>query len=564
MTRPPRTNSAYQGRVIVSDFALVEALQQPEAFDHPVARFEVLQTHISWVLLTGSFAYKLKKPVDLGFVDFSTLEKRRFFCDEELRLNRRLAAELYVGVVAIVGSLEKPKVVDAATVGAEPVLEYAVKMQQFDQSQLATAAFARGELQPRHWDRLADALATFHGEAPAVDVAGRMGTQSVAADYMRRNFEELHALEFGEGFGEQVRQLRDWTEAQLARWSELFASRRQQGLVRECHGDLHLGNMVFLHDTLVPFDCIDFNEELRWLDVQSEIAFTVMDLEDRGQPEMAFRFLNRYLEATGDYGGLRLLPLFQTYRAMVRVKVASIRDHQGDVSSAEHARLVRECQDYVDLASRYAAVRSPRLVLMHGVSGSGKSTYSARLIERTGAVRVRSDVERKRLHGLRPSLAALPDGAAGELYSPAATDRTYARLLQLAQSIVAAGFTAIVDATFLREDQRRPFIDWAAEQAIACTIVECAADDDELRRRVRVRAARGEDPSDAGLDVLEQQLLQREPLTANEQALTVTLTGGAGKPGATAATGKDGSFGMLENDPAWQQLVNQLTGAGCR
>ncbi len=546
----------------MSDFQLIEALQRPEAFGHPVGRFEVLQTHISWVLLTGPFAYKLKKPVDLGFVDFSTLEKRRFYCEEELRLNRRLAPGLYVGVAGVYGSQESPRVEDVAAAEGE-ACEYAVKMKQFDQSQLAAAALERGELEPRHWDGLADDLAKFHADSPSVELAGSLGTGETAAKYMRTNFEALGNANGGADFAGQVEELRAWTEDQLVALGDVLAERRRAGLVRECHGDLHLGNLVFLNDKLAPFDCIDFNEELRWLDVQSEIAFLVMDLQDRGEPGTAFRVLNRYLEATGDYAGLAVLPVFQTYRAMVRAKVASIRGHQGDVRQAELAGLQRELQTYVHLARGYTRPARPSLVLMHGVSGSGKSTWSGRLVEQAGAVRVRSDVERKRLHGDFPSLGPLATRGDEELYGGEATARTYERLLDLAKGILAAGYTAVVDATFLRRDQRRPFEDWADQQGVPWLIVDCVAPDEELRARVRRRQEAGGDPSDASLEILEQQRKQQEPLTDEERAAAVTLEGGAG--GAIGLTGaitgdhvKRSAGGTENGESAWEKLVARL------
>ena len=522
---------------------LIENLQRAEALDHPVQRFELLETHISWVLLTGSAAYKIKKPVNLGFVDFSTLELRRHFCLEELRLNRRLAPELYLAVRPIIGPASAPRLGpavaatggdqapnDSETIDGE-ILEYAVQMKQFGHEQLAPAALAQGQLQPRHWDRLAVDVARFHATVARAASGSPLGSPQVVGRFMRENFDHLDAGaaedDLDADLAAGATHLRRWTEARLAELAPLLARRQAAGFVRECHGDMHLGNMVLLDDALVVFDCIDFNEQLRWIDVLSETAFTVMDLEDRGQAAAAYRFLNGYLEQTGDYADLAVLPLFLAYRAMVRAKVAFIRGHQSDVGADERRRLNSECREYVERAQQYAAPRSPHLVLMHGLSGSGKTTWSSRLVETAGAIRIRSDVERKRLYGLWPENGA-GEGAADAvspavLYGSEAGQRTYQRLLELAESIVAAGFTAVVDATFLRQQQRQPFLELAARRGVPVTIAQCIAPADELQRRVQQRAAAGRDASDAGADVVGLQQRQLEPLTSEEQAIAVAL-----------------------------------------
>ncbi len=511
---------------------IIEKLQRAEAFDHPIQQFELLETHISWVLLTGPAAYKIKKPVNLGFVDFTTLERRRHFCLEELRLNRRLAPDLYLSVRPILGPAAAPRIgppLTAANADQQPadgeILEYAVQMRQFAHEQLAPAALAQGLLQPWHWDRLAADVAGFHAAVDRAPAGSPLGSPEVAGRFMLENFDQLAACSGDAAFTATVEELRRWTESRLAELAPAIIRRQAEGYVRECHGDMHLGNMVLLDDTLVVFDCIDFNEQLRWIDVLSEIAFTVMDLEDRGQQAAAYRFLNEYLQQTGDYADLALLPLFMAYRAMVRAKVAFLRGQQSDVTPDELERLQHECREYVQQAQRYAAPRSPHLVLMHGLSGSGKTTWSSRLVEAAGAIRIRSDVERKRMYGLWPEGGAGQGAARAltELYSSEAGQRTYQRLLELAESILAAGYTVIVDATFLRQPQRQPFLDLAARLGVPATIAQCTAPLEELRRRVELRASAGRDASDADTKVLESQVRQLEPLTAQEQALAVTL-----------------------------------------
>src|SRR6266516_4567782 len=288
---------------------LVAALAKPPHFG---ARFgpdceqvTVLETHISYVLLTGRYAYKLKKAVDFGFLDFTTLAARRHFCEEELRLNRRLAPALYLDVVPITGS------VDAPIVGGDGIaIEYAVKMGEFPQDALASGLLTRGELVPADIDALAAMVAAFHG---AIEVAAAGAGFGAPEGILQRAQDNCSAL---------LPLLDDPAERAHAARRGAFLRRVEEGFVRECHGDLHLGNIARIDGELTIFDCIEFNPALRWIDVMSEVAFTVMDLEDRGRADLSHRFLNAYLERTGDYSGLAVLRFYLVYRALVRAKIA--------------------------------------------------------------------------------------------------------------------------------------------------------------------------------------------------------------------------------------------------
>jgi aminoglycoside phosphotransferase family enzyme/predicted kinase len=496
---------------------LIEALTDAAVYAHPTGEIEVLQTHISWIVLTGPYAYKLKKPVDLGFVDFSTLAKRRFFCQEELRLNRRLAPYLYLEVVSIYGSPEQPRFQD----GGSPI-EYAVKMRQFAQDRLLSRVLAAGELHTAHIDRLVQEVSAFHARIAIADPMSRFGTPEVIYQPVQENLQHL-----GDAIDDPTRQARasaleHWCRHTFATRYDNFVARKRDGFVRECHGDMHLGNMILQDGEVVIFDCIEFNDNLRWIDVASEVAFLAMDLEDRGRPDLAHRFVNGYLEATGDYGLLLLLPFYLTYRATVRAKVAALRLGQGDMPPQEAAQVRREFCSYLDLAARYTRPAQPRLLITHGVTGSGKTHGTQRLVEARGAVRLRSDVERKRLFGLAP-LERSTDRSGPDLYTPEATRRTYEQLAQQAALVVRAGFTAIVDATFLKRAQRDAFRRLAERLGVPFTILDFRARDETLQRRVARRSARADDASEADLAVLAGQLAAREPLTAAEQACTLTI-----------------------------------------
>lgn len=496
---------------------LIQALTDPAVYEHPTTGIAVLQTHISWVVLTGPYAYKLKKPINLGFVDFTTLARRHFFCQEELRLNRRLAPHLYLEVVALYGTPEQPRFH-----GQGSPIEYAVKMVQFSQETLLSHLLEVGGLRASHIDALALEVSAFHGRIAVADPASPFGTLEAIYAPVQENFQHLFDAIDDPVRQAHARELAAWCRRTFTAHRAAFVARKRDGYVRECHGDMHLGNMVLLDDAVVIFDCIEFNDHLRWIDVASDVAFLTMDLADRGRPDLAHRFINGYLEATGDYGLLPLLPFYLVYRAMVRAKVAGIRLEQGAVSPEEAAQLRTAFGSYLDLATQYTQPSQPRLYITHGVSGSGKTHYTQQLVDATGAIRLRSDIERKRLFGLAP-LARSTEHRALALYTPAATQRTYDRLAQQAAQVLEAGYTVVVDATFLQQHQRHAFRRLAIRLGVPYTILAFHASAETLRRRVARRSAQGQDASEADLAVLHGQLAALEPLTAAEQAHALSI-----------------------------------------
>ncbi|MBI5462321.1 MAG: AAA family ATPase [Gammaproteobacteria bacterium] len=496
---------------------LIAALQrEPGRFPHPVQPVQLLETHISRVLLTGAYAYKFKKPVNLGFLDFSTLEQRRFYCHEELRLNRRLAPALYESVVSITGTPDDPQFD-----GAGPVIDYAVCMHQFPDGARLDEVSDRGELTAAHIDQIVATLAAFHRHAPAAGTDSLHGTPAGIGDRVRQNFEQIEAHCEDDTIHAQLQPLRVWSEAQLRALHDDMELRRREGWIRECHGDLHLANMALIDDGVVIFDALEFSDDLRWIDPLSEVAFLYMDLEHRGHSALARRFLNGYLEAANDYQGLGLFQYYLAYRAMVRAKVAAIEAYQHH-KEPERARMAMDTlRGYLDLATRYSAPREPApLIVLHGYSGSGKSWLSRRLIESLGAIRLRSDVERKRLLGLSPE-DCTDSGIATGAYAPEITEKTYQRLLALAYPILDARFPAIVDATFLLRNQRAPFQRLAQIAGVPFVILDMHAPDALLRERIGQRTRTERDASEATLAVLEHQQKIAEPLTSAEQTSAV-------------------------------------------
>ncbi|HEU0187685.1 MAG TPA: AAA family ATPase, partial [Gallionellaceae bacterium] len=465
---------------------LVTALRDAGCYPHAARRVSLVETHISWVLLAGSYAYKIKKALDLGFLDFSTLAARRHCCDEELRLNRRLAPQIYLDVVPIGGHP------DAPVLGAEPALEYAVRMRRFAAARQFDRLLARGQLLPQHIDLLARRIAQFHAALPPAAADSPYGSPSSICAAAQQNFVQMRPLLRDAVDLATLDDLQQATTSACAALAPLMTARRQQGRVRECHGDLHLGNIVMLRGQAAPFDGIEFNADLRWIDVISEIAFTVMDLRQYRRADLASRFLNGWLEESGDYAGLALLRFYVAYRAAVRAKVGAIRLAQDGLSARALQQALAECRRYLALAQQAWQPGRPALIITHGLPGSGKTTFSQQALERLGAIRIRSDVERKRLHGLSPLAASSSQPGAG-LYGADATRLTYARLLELAHDLLRAGYCVIVDAAFLKREERAQFRQLAGQMQAPFAIASVRAGEATLRARISQRQCAGTD-----------------------------------------------------------------------
>jgi hypothetical protein len=482
---------------------LAQGLLNPAAYPFSCQLVELVETHISWVFLTGDFAYKVKKPVNLGFLDFSTLELRRHYCREELRLNSRLAKEIYIEVVPITGTPEAPQVEGQG----EPI-DWAVKMHQFDQSQLLSHQAEEERLQPWQLDRLGDLVAEFHEGATRAGADDPYGTPELTHRPALENFEVLQHLIVDPARYQRLSALRLWTEQEYAAVASVMAQRRRDGFVRECHGDLHLGNITQIEDRIVAFDGIEFNDSFRWIDVMSEVAFLFTDLEHRGRRDLGWRVLSRYLESSGDFAGLRLLRYYNLYRIMVRLKVEALRLEQPGVDACERRILEAEMDRYLSQAEAAIRPRTTAMILTRGLSGSGKTFLSQGLLQAMGAIRLRSDVERKRIFGLAPtdhSSSGLGEG----LYSREATERTFTRLLDLSRLVLEAGFPVIVDATFLDPAKLHPFRLYAQQHQHIFRVVDLLCPEKVLRSRLARRVG---DASEAGEDVLNTQLVSYRPL----------------------------------------------------
>ena len=497
---------------IESARALIAALQRPDAYPHPVSeRIRIAETHISWVVLTGEFAYKIKKPVKLSFLDYSTLERRRLLCEEELRLNRRLAPGLYLGVSAIGGTAERPHIDDGST-----PLEYAVRMRQFSPADELSALLATRSVTPDDIAALGAGIARFHAAAAPAPAGSAHGRAATAHRVTMDNFTELRVLPEAAGWAAQLSALESRISSLHRTLHPLLDERRELGRVRECHGDLHCGNVVRWAGALTPFDGIEFEPALRFIDVVNDIAFLTMDLAERGHADLRRAVLQAWTDTTGDWTGLPLLPYYEAYRALVRAKVDALRALQLEAGSPARAAAVTDCRRYLDWAAARVADRRPMLLITCGLSGSGKTWLARRLAAHLGALHLRSDVERKRLAGLAAHEASRSPPDAG-IYTLEFNERTYRRLRDCAAASLSAGESTIVDAAFLRSHERQSFLALAQERNAPFAIVHCHAPEAVLRGRVSARAAAGSDASEAGLDVLARQPSYWEAFGGDEQ-----------------------------------------------
>lgn len=473
---------------------------------------KIFETHISLVVVGDEFAYKFKKALRFDFLDFFRLEDRRFYCEEEVRLNARMAPDIYIDTVAITGSLQQPKIG-----GPGEAIEYAVRMRTFDQHALWSWRLEQGVLQAWEIDSLADRLARFHEDAAVAPFDRNWCSPTTLRAIADETLSLIRRLSEPQ---QQARAgaMQQWEYERRTELRDTFIARKQQGRIRECHGDLHAANIITIDDRVEGFDCIEFNDSLRWIDVMNDLAFAVMDLRFRGYVQFAARLLNRYLEEGGDYPGLPLLRYYEVHRALIRCKIALLRVRQLESGSAEAAASRDEAQAYLAYAEQRALPAQPAVVITHGYSGSGKSTFARLLAQQLDAVQLRSDVERKRIHGVD-----IHEKGGAEVYTQEATRRTYDRLASLVGNVLDAGAVAVVDAVFSTYEQRRRFAELAQERGVPFFIIDLQASVATMKARIVQRASSEHDASDADVAVLEHQLVCGDALRSEELPCVIAV-----------------------------------------
>ena len=480
---------------------LVKAMLCPGFYPHQVqAEIGLEQTHTSYVFLTGTYAYKIKKPVDFGFLNFTSLAAREHNCLDELRLNRRYAPEIYLDVLPI-----RQLANGGFHLGGHrgEIVEFALCMREFPQSGLFLHLFETGKLQPKHLISLGKQIAEVHLAAPTNAHIQAFGSVAAVREVAEDNYRATVPY-IGRGQTKaQWSETRAFTERFFLEHGAWLSGRSAAGFVKECHGDLHLNNVFELDGQVQVFDCIEFNEAFRNIDVIYDVAFMAVDLDFRGRRDLAYTFLNTYLERTGDYRGAILLPLYQSMRAYIRAKVQSFLLDDPHLAEEDHAVARTLAEAYYRLAWSYTRPLSPRIWVCGGLSGSGKSTVAAHLSNRLGAIHLRSDAVRKHLY-------AHPLDKSGEpgLYTEEASQRTYRKLIDLAIALGSNGIPVVLDAKFDRRRWRETLYAEAWRAGLPVLLIYCRAPANLLSQRLQMR--RG-DISDATADLLPSQIDSEEP-----------------------------------------------------
>ncbi len=498
------------------DAAFLDDLQRPEAYDHPCEEIRLVETHISWVLLTGPYAYKLKKPVDYGFLDFSTFERRRHFCEEELRCNRNFAPELYLGVVPI-----RRRGGHHFVGGSGEVVEHAVQMVQFDRKRELDYLVEHGEIEPERLREFGLELSGIHGRLPVALDPSLAEAERIWAP-QQHNLDLLMNDPAATEIASLAAELRSWSRQRLEALIPLAAARSADGRYRECHGDLHLSNIVVTDAGVRAFDCLEFEPALRWIDTVSDLAFLYMDCHFRHRADLAYAFLDGYLHGSGDYDGMQLLPFYAVYRSLVRAKVALLAARQRE--AGERRELDDRVRRHVQWAHDLTRRPPGRVIVMCGLSGSGKSWVAERLLSRLPAIRLRSDVIRKQQAGV-PAAASTGSAVDAGLYSPERSDAVYEAMLDHALALALNGEHVILDAAYLSRERRDAVLRRCDEQGLTCRLLLADAPVALLEQRIRDRAATGQDPSEATVEVLRRQLERFQRPDPTERAIVLD-TGG--------------------------------------
>lgn len=490
---------------------LIQTMLQPAFYPHPVkAPIQLIQTHVSYVFLTGDYAYKVKKPVDFGFLNFSTLEARQHFCLEEIQMNRQNAPEIYLDVLPITQNNQQ-----LALDGTGQAIEYVLKMREFPQDDLFISLFEQGKLTETHMEELGKIVAQFHAKAQTNDYIKSFGEVAQVRQAIDENYQQTEQYIGTAQTQQQFDETKQFTDTFFEQQQDIFQTRIENNKIRECHGDLHLRNICLWNNKIQLFDRIEFNEPFRFVDVMYDVAFAVMDLEARGRKELGNAFLNTYIEQTGDWEGLQVLPLYLSRQAYVRAKVTSFLLNDPAVPEDAKKAAMATAADYYKLAWNYTQQRQGKLILMSGLSGSGKTTVARHLARKLGAIHLRSDAVRKHLAGI-----GLTEKGGAELYTPEMNQKTYDRLLDLGIKLASFGWTVILDAKYDREAARQNAIATSKQHQLPLEIIYCSAPEQILRDRLN---ARNNDISDATADLLTQQIASSEPFTEAEKLLIKTI-----------------------------------------
>jgi uncharacterized protein len=501
--------------------SLVAALQDPQIYPEKPVKVDLVQTHISAVFLAGEHVYKVKKPVNLGFLDFTTLEKRKFYCQEEVTLNRRLAGEVYLGVAEVRAHEGK------ISIGGGPgeVIEYAVHMKRIPMDCQMDRLLAKGEVTPEAAEKLAAKIARFHAQAATNPEISSFGELETVRGNVEENFAQTEKY-VGEVFPPEVtRETIEATRLFMERQSPLFEKRVRQGKIRDCHGDLHLQH-ICLGREIIIFDCIEFNRRFRYSDVAADIAFLLMDLDDHRHPLLSADLASHYLRITEDWPLFLLLDFYKSYRAYVRAKVIALRRDDPDLSPREKASALEEARRYASLSHFYARrMNRPFLVITGGLIGTGKSSIARSLAEALGWEWLRVDVLRKELARVSPGEHRFEPFQRG-IYSPDFSRRTYEALFHRAGILLAQGKTALLDGSFKKQADRKAALDLARESNADFLLIECQCADEEIQKRLAQRVSEKNEPSDGRWAIFADQKIDYDRVEGFDADLHLPLDTG--------------------------------------
>jgi aminoglycoside phosphotransferase family enzyme/predicted kinase len=487
----------------------LNALLDPGAYDEPTASVQLVQTHVSFIFLADSFVYKIKKPVDFGFLNFTTLDRRRFYCEEEVRLNRRLCPDMYLGVVEIRES-------DAGVYldGRGEIIDYAVKMKRLPAERMLDRLLDEGVASEKDIGRIARTIGEFHLRAERSREIDSYGSVEVIRRNWAENFQQIGNF-VSRTLGEaDLRIIREWVEHFIEAQGELFAERVAGGFVRDCDGDIHSEN-ICLADRVYIFDCIEFNARFRFSDTAADLAFLLMDLEYRGRRDLAEALLRDYLAVTHDDGMLAVLDFYRVYRAFVRGKVESFRLDDPQMGDREKQAARSSARRHFRLARGYILRRSlaPRLVVFSGLMGAGKSTLAGELSFELGLDLLCSDVLRKELAGL-PKGEHRRVGYHEGIYSLDFTRKTYREMFRRAEELLRCGRAVILDASFSRRADRAEAEALARRMGVPSNLFHAVCPDHVARERLEVRADDSGEVSDGRWELYYRQKDDFEPLAA--------------------------------------------------
>lgn len=501
---------------------ILKSLLKPEAYPEPTNSVEMLQTHVSWIFLTDTHAYKVKKPVDFGFLNFSTIDRRRFYCNEEVRLNRRLCPDTYEGVVEL-----RAAPGGAAFYGDGRIIDYAVRMKRLPADRMLETLVENNDVSSAEIGYVARTIAVFHRDAATSRLISEYGRLDRIMFNWEENLEQMVPFADTTLPGPDSDIIRRWVAAFADKNRELFNRRVEDGFIRECDGDIHLENICLINGRVCIFDCIEFNDRFRYCDTAADVAFLLMDLDFHGRPDLAGDAFAAYLEASGDAGMTALIDFYKVYRAFVRGKVESFRMNDGGMDQQERERSREKAVKYLRLARGYIERRGmgQTLFITCGLMGGGKSRLAGQLAFELGIACFNSDAVRKRLAGI-PAATPVPESYAMGLYSRQKSAATYAELLRLVEAELAAGRSVIADASFMRKADRNRFASLAKSCRAAFVILHVSCTEPENRRRLVERGMSGRSVSDGRAELLEKQRQKFDtPAMEEGQLIEIDTTG---------------------------------------